>query len=293
MKLFSRLFNRRIREDNEQSQRPQTGREAPVFHHPSESPWVDNWTSEDVLPIEECARKGLESFLGLLIRADPFRRRSPAVNMGLCAEFYHAVSPEHNADFIGGYLRTVQWMHQLNGALVPYADASQESDNEMLYPQIGAEMTKVLIRPLSDGRVFIRWNPIDRTRSDESAHDVGMVLDDEWVQSWQGQPIEVAHIPPQPSDNLLLPAFLIMADTSASQIVPPPSGTDGIDPTQWVKGWDVFRYVKSRPSPEYIYETCIPVFPKYLPESTWHFRTEVVDGRPHSFRWTRGKDPEL
>ena len=110
-------------------------------------------------------------------------------------------------------------MHQHNGEIV-YYDGISESDNELIYPEVGPEVLKVIVQPLSDGTVSATWNLIDRTRAGESVHGVGLMRQDAQMRTWRGRPIDVGQIPPQPIDNKMVPSFLITADDNNSYKVP-------------------------------------------------------------------------
>ena len=79
MGLFEQPFNRPKRVNLRVSRETGSGRGQTGSDYANQSPNARfvRWTKEYSLPIEECAKKGLGSLLGLLPKADPFRAGWP------------------------------------------------------------------------------------------------------------------------------------------------------------------------------------------------------------------------
>ena len=116
---------------------------------------IARWTGEpDGLPVEECARKGIEALAGLLISGDALDiSDSPDEMFCACVELYHATTATggETGDYIGVYFRVVE-----------FKDAT--------YPMVGKRSFKMLIQPLSNGSVIARWNAIDPCPGAVSLH---------------------------------------------------------------------------------------------------------------------------
>ena len=207
-------------------------------------PPVVRWTLDPLgLSIEECARKGIEALAGILIDGDAFGVSQVVAEqtMTVCAEFYYSELGAEDAatgDFIGAYLRTVEWIEGGN----------------ISYPMIGNAKTKMIIQSVSDGIVFARWNDIDFSRGEESIHGVGMMSIDENLREGYWVPTALGDIPSQEVRDQTLPSFLVIH-------TPAP---------EW-QIWRRFSPMGGKEEPRE--ESYVRVFPSYDPSAAWRFRT--------------------
>ena len=209
--------------------------------------WSDNPSG---LPLEECARKGIEAVAGFVISKDIFGSNNyPSQTFCTCVELYHAVTgTEGNfGDFIGVYFRGVEF-------------------RDGTYPLVGQESLKMLMQPLSDGTISARWNAIDRSRGGQSLHGVGMMADDENTRSDVCRPLVLGTIPEQEEGDANIPSFLILRDPGA--------------------GWQIWRRFSPLTSDgSYVLkdgfreETYTMVYPQINAEMNWRFKLyDLPDG---------------
>ena len=268
------------------------GRQQPAQ---SDAPQITRWSDDPAgLSDEEVGRIGLESLLGLLIDHDPFYvPHGPS--LAICAEFYYSHNPETSSDFIGVYLRSVDFMGNVNNTLTVLNDdmPTCARDDGLWYPRLGPEKMKLLIQPISDGTVEVLGNFIDTSRAEESLHGVGMMLQDDNISHWRVVPIEVGNIPPPPIGNPFIPSFLIISNRSSDLYVggtfSGPSGPRTMRPvpTEWTIGWGVYRYSTTYKEPNCFEETYTPFWPESFQSGpNWHYLTE--DGK--GFWWMEGND---
>ena len=161
---------------------------------------IVRWTEEPGgLPVEECARKGIEALAGFLIFRDALEISDfPDEMFCACVEMYHAATGTdgETGDYIGAYFRVVE-----------FKDAT--------YPTVGKRSFKMLMQPLSDGNVIARWNAIDPSMGDESPHGMEAMVDDVNTRSSVSQPLTLGMIPQQEVGDASLPSFLILRDPGA------------------------------------------------------------------------------
>lgn len=249
MRFLKKLFSR----DKSSADKPSTE----LWDLFTESPYllaqnvkVIRWTDDpDGLSTEECARKGIESVAGLLVKTASVSDQE----FLSCAEFYYSTG-DSVTDFIGAYFRQVEFVYH------------QHHDEKLPYPLVGEELVKMIIQPLSDGRFTATWNTIDRSRRDESLHNVGMMMNDENMTMTNFSPLPIGHIPPQEWDDHCIASFLI-TKTKAN--------------CWWI--WRRFSPVSIRG--EYVCqedgfreETYVPIYPDYDPDSSRIFRIKDGDG---------------
>ena len=230
------------------------------------NPSITTWAMpHQRLGVETCARLGIEALLGVLIGEDAFGWAEMTDHeLSLCAEFYYARAREQS-DFIGVYLRTVSYMIIVDGRLVPANDEDVVGRRDLCYPRIGSAEMKMVIQPVTDETVLARWNRVDRSRLEESAHGLGMISNDANLKQERCRPLKVESVPPQHDDDVAMPRFLI---------------------AHYDEEWAVARAVRSS-GDDYLEESYIPIFPGYDPGSATHFRLEEVDGKS-MMRWVRG-----
>ncbi len=193
--------------------------------------------------MEECARKGIEALAGFLISRDALDiSDSPDEMFCTCVEMYHAATGTDGdiGDYIGVYFRVVEF----KGAT---------------YPMVGQRSFKMLMQPLSDGKVIARWNAVDRNGADDPLSDTGAMVDDVNTRSSVCKPLTLGAIPEQDAGDFSLPSFLILRDPGA--------------------GWQIWR----RFSPTTVdgsyavndsvrEETYTMVYPLMDAETNWRFR---------------------
>ena len=232
----------------------------------NENPSITTWAMpHERLDAETCARLGVEALLGVMIGEDAFGwAELTDLELSLCAEFYYARAREQS-DFIGVYLRTVNYMIVVDGRLVPANDEDIVGRRDLCYPRIGSAEMKMVIQPITDETVLATWNRIDRSRPDESLHGLGMISNDANLKQERCFPLKVGRVPPQHDDDVAMPRFLI---------------------AHFDDEWAVARAVRSS-GDGYLEESYIPIFPSYDPGSSTHFRLEEVDDQS-MLRWIRG-----
>ena len=216
------------------------------------------------LPLEECARKGIEALAGFLISGDAFEiSDSPDEMFCTCVEMYHAAtgSDGNFGDYIGVYFRVVE-----------FKDAT--------YPMVGQRSFKMLMQPLSDGNVSARWNAVDRSGTDESRspellHDTGAMVDDVNTRSSICKPLTLGIIPEQEDGDANLPSFLILRDPGA--------------------GWQIWRRFSPVTSDgSYVLkdgfreETYTMVYPLLDAKTIWRFRVHDLPEGGVRVQMTRG-----
>ena len=161
---------------------------------------IVRWTEEpDGLPVEECARKGIEALAGFLISVDALDiSDSPDEMFCTCVEMYHADTATDGdiGDCIGVYFRVVE-----------FRDAT--------YPMLGKRSFKMLMQPLSDGNVIARWNAVEGSEGGDSPRNTGAMVDDVNTRSSVCQPLPLGIIPEQDEGDPSLPSFLILRDPGA------------------------------------------------------------------------------
>ena len=152
-------------------------------------------TSWGDLPKEDYARHGLEAFMGMVTTVhyqcghfwcDPAFSEIPLL---LKIDFYLASTPaEPRSTYIGAYLWEVkEW-------------------NDDQFPTFGEKpLQKLIIQPVTDGRVSIIKGTIDYTATEGSAYDQGLI--DQTTSERLGvSPCSVPNIPEDPSG--FEPAFI-------------------------------------------------------------------------------------
>ena len=161
---------------------------------------IVRWTDEPSgLPLEECARKGIEALAGLLIFRDALDiSDSPDEMFCACVEMYHAATGTDGefGDYIGVYFRVVE-----------FKDAT--------YPMVGKRSFKMLMQPLSDGNVIARWNEVERGEGGKSPRDTGAMADDVNTRSSICRPLALGIIPEQDVGDASMPSFLVLRDPGA------------------------------------------------------------------------------
>ena len=162
---------------------------------------VVRWTEESSgLPVEECARNGIEALAGFLISRDALEiSDSPDEMFCTCVEMYHAATGTDGdiSDYIGVYFRVVE-----------FKDAT--------YPIVGPRSFKMLMQPLSNGNIIARWNAIDHTSHEaEALHDTGPMANDVNTRSSVSWPLTLGAIPVQGEEDANLPSFLLLRDPGA------------------------------------------------------------------------------
>ena len=211
------------------------------------------------LPLEECARRGIEAVAGLVISEDVFGTNNyPDATFCTCAEIYHAVTGTsiNFDDYIG-----------VNFRLVEIRDGT--------YPLIGQESVRMAMQPLSDGNISSRWNAINRSSSGRSLESEGRVAEDLDARFLDtrarvGRPLALGPIAEQVEGDASPPSFLILKDPGA--------------------GWQIWRrflHMASRVNPadsrQFREESYIMVYPLFSPEMNWRFRIYDVPGG--GIRW--------
>ena len=220
----------------------------PGAHHAGAT--IARWSSDTGgLPLEECARKGIEALAGFLISGDAFEiGGSPDEMFCTCVEMYHAATGTDGdfGDYIGVYFRVVE-----------FKDAT--------YPMVGQRSFKMLMQPLSDGNVLARWNAVHRGDAGESLHRRETMVDDLNTRSSIGKPLTLGTIPKQEEDDASLPSFLVLRDPGA--------------------GWQVWRRFSPATSDGkfvvkdgFRQETYVMVYPLLDAGVNWRFRVYDLPG---------------
>ena len=211
---------------------------------------IVRWSSDPGgLPLEECARKGIEALAGFLISEDAFDiSGSPDEMFCTCVEMYHSATGTDGdiGDYIGVYFRVVE-----------FKDAT--------YPMLGQRSFKMLMQPLSDGKVIARWNAVYSSDAGESSHQAETMADDVNTRSSVCQPLPLGIIPEQEEEDANLPSFLILRDPGA--------------------GWQIWRRFSPATSDgSYVLEdgfreeTYTMVYPLLNADVNWRFRVYDLPG---------------
>ena len=204
--------------------------------------------------MEECARKGIESVAGLVITEDIFRTNDyPDAHFCACADIYHSVigSGVNFDDYIRVNFRVVEIR---NGT----------------YPMVGRESARMVIQPLSDGRVSARWDSVDRNPLDWSLDGPRLLTEKMDAQSVVCRPLTLGEIPEQQNGDFASPSFLLLKDPGAGWQIWrrfSPAGSDGLPVMD-----DGFRE-----------ESFTMVYPMLSPHMNWRFRVYDLPGG--GLRW--------
>ena len=239
-------------------------------------PIVAMWAmGQEELSNAECARKGIEAVAGLVMEADIFGvYLVPGANFQTCVEFYY--SGTDTSDFIGVYFRKVDilTMEFDTSEDTPDSEASDYYDEPSMI-QLGEELLKMAIQPVSDQTIVATWGPIERSRADESLHGVGMIDTNAASHRVQWRSLPLGYIPPQAAGDFSVASFLIAwaADTGM---------------------WRIWRHFGPRFIAEtgYREESYVPVYPDYDPGSTRRYQW-WNDGRVWTYAGAEGHVPTL
>ena len=201
------------------------------------------------LLVEECARKGIEAVAGLVISEDIFRTNSyPDAHFCTCAEIFHAVtgSGRNFDDHISVSFRVVEI-------------------RDGTYPMVGPESVRMIMQPLSDGKVSARWDSVDGSTVGRSLPDAGLVMDDLDTRSRVCRPVILGDIPEQAAEDLNRPSFLLLKDPGA--------------------GWQIWRRFSPASGNGEIAvdggfreEIYTMVYPVLSPHMNWRFRVYDLPG---------------
>ena len=156
----------------------------------------------------------------------------------------------------------------------PDSEASDYYDEPSMI-QLGEELLKMAIQPVSDQTIVATWGPIERSRADESLHGVGMIDTNAASHQVQWRSLPLGYIPPQAAGDFSVASFLIAwaADTGM---------------------WRIWRHFGPRFIAEtgYREESYVPVYPDYDPGSTRRYQW-WNDGRVWTYAGTEGHVPTL
>ena len=221
---------------------------------------IQRWSTDPGgLSPEECARKGIEALAGLVIFGDVLEISDYTDEMFCaCVELHHAVTGTSGGvgDYIGAYFRAVE-----------FKDAT--------YPMAGPRSFKMLMQPLSDGRVLARWNAVDSGGEADEPEGGGPMVDDVSTRIGVGTPLALDAIPEQEEDEAGLPSFLLLRDPGAGWQIwrrfTPESAVSDVD-----------RKESSRD------ETYTMVFPMMDSNFNWQFRVYDVPGGGVRVEMNRG-----
>ena len=211
---------------------------------------IVRWSKDaGALPLEECARKGIESIAGLVISQDIFRTNSyPDAHFCACAEIYHTVigTDGNYDDHIGVNFRSVEIR---NGT----------------YPMLGPEAARMVIQPLSDGKISAHWDTVDGTDSGSSSGDPGLMAHEIDGRSSICRPMALGEIPEQQEGDFANPSFLLLKDPGA--------------------GWQLWRRFSpvSEDGQPLMEDGCreeayTMIYPMLSPHMNWRFRVHDLPG---------------
>ena len=232
---------------------------------------IVTWSADgSALRAEECARAGIEAVAGLVIFADIFgTNQFPDAHFCTCAELHHSMtgSGGNFDDHIAVDFRSVEIK---NG----------------IYPLVGRESVRMVMQPLSDGRVTARWdaiNPTSNPAPDPAANpadpdrsrDEGGFVDLQETRARVCSPLNLGEMPEQQEEDAVIPSFLLLKDPGV--------------------GWQIWRRftriagVDGSPvSSAFREETYAMVYPVLSPDMNWSFRVyDLPDGR---IRWEVNSD---
>ena len=211
---------------------------------------IVRWSDDSLgLPLEECARRGIEAVAGFVISGDIFgTNNNPDETFCTCAEIYHAVTGTSGNfdDYIG-----------VNFRVVEIKDGT--------YPMVGQESVRMVLQPLNDGNISAVWHAIGRSFPNRPLHGPGTMAEDLDSRPLVCSPLTLGTIPVQEEGDANLPSFLILRDPGA--------------------GWQIWRRFLHRTSdPEssdkdvFREESYTMVYPLLSAEMNWRFRVYDVPG---------------
>ena len=218
-------------------------------------PRIVRWSDDPGgLPVEDCARRGIEAVAGLVISRDIFgTNRYPDAHFCTCAEISHSVTGTSGNfdDHIGVSFRVVEI-------------------KDGTYPLVGHESVRMAMQPMSDGNVSARWNAVGRQPPGQRQGDAGLLAGELDALSCVCRPLALGTIPEQDDGRADSPSFLILKDPGA--------------------GWQIWRRfvypagdAGSGDSNGTFEESYIMVYPMFSPDMNWRFRIHDVPGG--GLRW--------
>ena len=201
------------------------------------------------LSTEDCARRGIEAVAGLVISRDIFgTNRYPDAHFCTCAEMDHEVtgSMGNFDDHIGVSFRMVEI-------------------KDGTYPLVGQESVRMILQPVSDGKVSAHWHAVGRHSPGRQADAAGLLAEDADARSCVCNPLALGEIPEPEERDDSPPSFLLLKDPGA--------------------GWQIWRrFVRtvgggtSGAEADYREETYTMVFPLLSAEMNWRFRVYEAPG---------------
>ena len=201
------------------------------------------------LPVEECARRGIEAVAGLVISEDIFRTNNyPDAHFCTCAEIYHALTG--GSGYFDDHI-------SVSFRLVEIRDGT--------YPLVGQESVRMVMQPLSDGKVSARWDSVDGSSVGRWLRELGSMVEDLDTRSSVCRPMTLGHMPEQEEGDSAHPSFLLLKDPGA--------------------GWQIWRRFSSAASAgemdvegSFREETYTMIYPILSPHMNWRFRVYDLPG---------------
>ena len=227
---------------------PFDSRESSADGQDSEATIV-RWSDEPGgLPLEECARRGIDAVAGLVVSSDIFGTNNyQDATFCTCAEIHYA--------FTGTTSNFDDYMN-VNFRAVEIRDG--------IYPLVGPESVRMIMQPLSDGNISARWNSIDHSAG-RFPRDADLTVDDLDARSGVCSPLILGSIPEQEKGDTSPPSFLMWKDPGA--------------------GWQIWRRflhessnVKSAGKDASREESYTMVYPMSNPHMNWRFRIYDLPG---------------
>lgn len=158
------------------------------------------WSSDGrPLPLEDCARRGVEALAGLVIFHDVFGvGDSPEGSFCACAIMEHSITGADDDfdDFI-----CVRFL--------------STEIREGAYPVLGQETVRMVMQPQDDGLVIARWSFVYGPLGQMPRGNAGTLDAGTDTLSAMAMPVTLGAIPPQPDDDAGPPTFLLLRDPGA------------------------------------------------------------------------------